>query len=453
MDELKKLLETYMDENLEQLILSSPRKGLEEKKIRIRPVLLKGQLRFQAEIFRGTQAFHENLAKEEAVARILCWMETSFCQLQLAAPEGAVNALVSKKGHMTVKEKRKASVSGKAPAGACETGACSVKKTNLEHNRKKAYLLEEGHPVPFLVDLGVMTPEGRVVHARYDKFRQINRFLEFIADVMPALPKDRELTLLDFGCGKSYLTFAMYYYLRERCGLDVRIIGLDLKKDVIRRCAELARRYGYDKLTFLEGDIAGYEGCSQVDMVVTLHACDTATDYALYKAVKWDARVILSVPCCQHELNGQIQNETLAPVLKYGLLKERMAALLTDGLRAELLEQQGYDTQILEFIDMEHTPKNILIRAVKRPEGAKGGKGSKGSSESVGNGKGAGVPGDYEGYERCAEALHADLTLARLLAAGSAVTPAEARQRRREEKAGKEAAGKAFTGQKGGESR
>ncbi len=443
MDELKKLLETYMDENLEQLILSSPRKGLEEKKVRIRPVLLKGQLKFQAEIFRGTQAFHENLGKEEAITRILGWMENTFCQLQLTAPEGAVNALVSKKGHMTVKEKRKASVSGKAQAGACETGACSVKKTNLEHNRKKAYLLEEGRPVPFLVDLGVMTPEGRVVHARYDKFRQINRFLEFIEDIIPALPKDRELTLLDFGCGKSYLTFAMYYYLRERCGLDVRIIGLDLKKDVIRRCGELARRYGYDKLTFLEGDIAGYEGCSQVDMVVTLHACDTATDYALYKAVKWNARVILSVPCCQHELNGQIQNETLAPVLKYGLLKERMAALLTDGLRAELLEQQGYDTQILEFIDMEHTPKNILIRAVKRPEREKKG---------VGNAENRKSAEKVEGYERCARALHADLTLARLLAAGEFATPAETRRRRREEKAGNEAAEKEFTGEKGGES-
>ena len=443
MDELKKLLETYMDENLEQLILSGPRKGLEEKKVRIRPVLLKGQLKFQAEIFRGTQAFHENLGKEEAIARILGWMENTFCQLQLTAPEGAVNVLVSKKGHMTVKEKRKASVSGKAQAGACETGACSVKKTNLEHNRKKAYLLEEGRPVPFLVDLGVMTPEGRVVHARYDKFRQINRFLEFIEDIIPALPKDRELTILDFGCGKSYLTFAMYYYLRERCGLDVRIIGLDLKKDVIRRCGELARRYGYDKLTFLEGDIAGYEGCSQVDVVVTLHACDTATDYALYKAVKWNARVILSVPCCQHELNGQLRNETLAPVLKYGLLKERIAALLTDGLRAELLEQQGYDTQILEFIDMEHTPKNILIRAVKRPEREKKGAGSAENRKSAER---------AEGYERCARALHADLTLARLLAAGEFATPAETRRRRREEKAGKEAAEKEFTGEKGGES-
>ena len=260
-----------------------------------------------------------------------------------------------------------------------------------------------------------MTAEGRVVRARYDKFRQINRFLEFIEDILPALPRDRELTILDFGCGKSYLTFAIYYYLKERRGLDVRIIGLDLKKDVIRKCSELSRKYGYEKLTFLQGDIAGYEGCSQVDMVVTLHACDTATDYALYKAVKWNAKVILSVPCCQHELNGQIENETLAPVLGYGLLKERFAALMTDGLRARLLEGQGYDTQILEFIDMEHTPKNILIRAVKRP----------GTEEAEEEKRRQCM----EEYERCASAIHADLTLARLLSAEA--SPAEAYRRRK----------------------
>lgn len=407
MEELKKLLEKYMNENLEQLILSSPRKGIEEKKIRIRPVLLKSQLKFQAEIFRGAQAFHENLSKEDAVMQVLGWMEGTFCQLQLTGMDGFVNVLVSKKGRMTVKEKRKPE-GGKSDG--CSTASCGVKKPVLEHNRKKTYLLEEGKPVPFLVDLGVMTEEGRIVHARYDKFRQINRFLEFIEDIIPALPKDRELTILDFGCGKSYLTFAVYYYLRECRKLDVRIIGLDLKKDVIRKCSELAQKYGYEKLTFLEGDIAGYEGCSSVDMVVTLHACDTATDYALYKAVKWGAQVILSVPCCQHELNAQIQNEVLEPVLRYGLLKERIAALVTDGLRAELLERQGYDTQILEFIDMEHTPKNILIRAVKR-----GNRKERKQADTA--------------YERCAEALHADLTLERLLDSGT--SPAESYRRRR----------------------
>ena len=275
-----------------------------------------------------------------------------------------------------------------------------------------AKMLQRHHTLTnFLVDLGVMTPEGKIVHARYDKFRQINRFLEFVEDILPALPKDRELTILDFGCGKSYLTFAIYYYLRECQGLDVRIIGLDLKEDVIRKCSDLSSKYGYDKLTFLQGDIAGYEGCTQVDMVVTLHACDTATDYALYKAVKWGASVILSVPCCQHELNKQIENETLAPVLKYGLLKERMSALITDGLRAGLLEQQGYNTQILEFIDMEHTPKNILIRAVKRKNGKK----AEAASAAA--------------FENCTEALHADLTLEKLLSAGT--SPAESYRSRR----------------------
>lgn len=210
-----------------------------------------------------------------------------------------------------------------------------------------------------------MTKEGKIVHSRYDKFRQINRFLEFIEDILPQLDKSSKQTIIDFGCGKSYLTFAMYYYLKVLKGYDIRIIGLDLKEDVIEHCQELADGYGYTELQFLTGDIASYSGVDKVDMVVTLHACDTATDYALYKAVKWGAAVILSVPCCQHEANGQIQNSEIADILKYGILKERMAALITDGIRANLLEQCGYKTQILEFIDMEHTPKNLLIRAVK----------------------------------------------------------------------------------------
>lgn len=407
MEELKSLLEKYLNENLELITLSAPRKGRDELKVRIRPMLLRGELKFQFETFRGPKAFHENLPPAEAVDRIAELMTDVFCQLQLQAAAGQVTALVSKKGKITVREKR--GTTGKAAPEVLQDAG--VKRTALAHNKKKRYLLEEGRPVPFLVDLGVMTSEGKIVHARYDKFRQINRFLEFVEDILPALPKDRELTILDFGCGKSYLTFAIYYYLRECQGLDVRIIGLDLKEDVIRKCSDLSRKYGYDKLTFLQGDIAGYEGCSRVDMVVTLHACDTATDYALYKAVRWGASVILSVPCCQHELNKQIENETLAPVLKYGLLKERMSALITDGLRAGLLEQQGYNTQILEFIDMEHTPKNILIRAVKRKNGKK----AEAASAAA--------------FENCTEALHADLTLEKLLNAGT--SPAESYRSRR----------------------
>ena len=250
-------------------------------------------------------------------------------------------------------------------SGKDRTEPQSEKTHILTHNRVKQYILKENIPVPFLIDLGVMNKEGRIITQKYDKFRQINRFLEFIQDILPKLDQKKEVTILDFGCGKSYLTFAMYYYLRELKGYDVNIIGLDLKTDVIQKCNHLAEKYGYEKLHFYQGDIADYEGVSAVDMVVTLHACDTATDYALAKAVEWGAKVILSVPCCQHEVNRQIRNETLEPVLKYGILKERMSALFTDGIRANLLESMGYETQILEFIDMEHTPKNLLIRAVK----------------------------------------------------------------------------------------
>lgn len=231
-----------------------------------------------------------------------------------------------------------------------------------EHNKEKKYILPEGMPIPPLVDLGVMTAEGRIVKAKYDKYRQINRFLEIIDD---SIKNEAKLKIIDFGCGKSYLTFILYYYLVEIKNMECDIIGLDLKDDVIDTCNQIAEKYGYQKhLRFIKGDISAFHSLENPDMILTLHACDTATDYALEKAVRWGAKVILSVPCCQHELNKQIKNDLLEPVLHYGLIKERMAALYTDALRAELLEHQGYRTQILEFIDMEHTPKNILLRAV-----------------------------------------------------------------------------------------
>ena len=340
--------------------VSGKRHGDQADKVKIRPILLKGSLYFQTAVSDGKKEFHRNYEKEELLDQLSSWLLQDYKQIQLDAADRTVHALVSKKGKATIKVRR----------------VQQVRTPNIqEHNRKKKYILDEGIPVPFLADLGVMTKEGKVVHARYDKFRQINRFLEFIEDVLPELDRGRELTLIDFGCGKSYLTFAMYYYLRELRGADVRIIGLDLKEDVIAHCSALAEKYGYEKLTFQMGDIASYDGVNQVDMVVTLHACDTATDYALKKAVEWGAKVILSVPCCQHELNGQIHSELMDPVLKYGLIKERIAALLTDAFRADLLQEQGYQVQVMEFIDMEHTPKNILIRAVKKGTGKGTGEG------------------------------------------------------------------------------
>ena len=344
--------------SLQRILISGSRSEEGITRVRIRPVQLRGELYFQCQETKGTKEYHRNLKKDDLIAQVIGWMEKDFRQLQLESVNGMGTVLVSKKGRMTVKWKNRMSGKGQT-------------LESLSHNRKKKYILEEGRPVPFLCDLGVMTQEGKVVHAKYDKFRQINRFLEFIEDILPQLPRERQLTILDFGCGKSYLTFAMYYYFRELRKIPVRIIGLDLKEDVIEKCNVLARKYGYESLKFSQGDIASFTGETKVDMVVTLHACDTATDYALAKAVEWDAKVILSVPCCQHELNRQIACRTMGPVMDYGILKERMAALLTDGLRAKLLENAGYETQILEFIDMEHTPKNLLIRAVRR-SGASG---------------------------------------------------------------------------------
>lgn len=359
-------IKDFLDEQLGQIILSNSRRKEEVSKVRVRPLLLQEKLVFQVEEFRGKQAFHQNLMKDEAYEYLQNAMSDTFRQMELASAKGSAQILVSKNGKMTVKVKKNRPVKGQAKIQA--------PSTLLDHNRKKKYVLEEGKPIPFLQDLGVMTADGRIVHSRYDKFRQINRFLEFVQDILPKLPKGREINIIDFGCGKSYLTFAMYYYLKELNGFDIRVIGLDLKQDVIDHCNQLARKYGFEKLAFYHGDIASYDGVDQVDMVVTLHACDTATDYALAKAVRWNASVILSVPCCQHELNRQMKNDMLEPVLQYGLLKERMAALYTDGIRAEILENHGYRTQILEFIDMEHTPKNVLIRAVKEGKGKKNGK-------------------------------------------------------------------------------
>lgn len=357
MSDLQSLFTDCLNETLIRVILSNPSSKDGVIKICARPMLKNKSLLFQIEEYTKTQVFHKNLTAGDAGSYLTGKLSSdtssqtaSFKNALVETQSFTANVLVSKKGTITIKKKM--NTSAKQP------------KIFLSHNRKKKYILEEGIPVPFLIDLGVMTQNGNIVNAHYDKFRQINRFLEYIEDILPSLPTGRELRILDFGCGKSYLTFAIYYYLKVLKGYPVRITGLDLKEDVIRHCNELAVKYGYDKLEFLCGDIAYYDGCSQVDMVVTLHACDTATDYALAKAVGWGAKVILSVPCCQHELNKQMKNDLLSPVLHYGILKERMAALMTDGLRAQILEANGYRTQILEFIDMAHTPKNLLIRAV-----------------------------------------------------------------------------------------
>jgi SAM-dependent methyltransferase len=357
-----RIFDKALNIDLLQSIISNSADKDRITKVKIRPVVIKKELLYQASEYIGQQIFHCNYRKEELIAKLPDWFDGVFHQAEIATRKGNATVLISKKGKVTVIDKL-AKASNPDPFS---DGVSSPEERELLHNKKKKYILTEGEPLPFLIDLGVMTGDGTIVKSKSDKFRQINRFLEYIEDVLPFLNQEKELTILDFGCGKSYLTFAMYYYLKLLKGYRINVIGLDLKTEVIRKCNELSKKYGYDKLNFMEGDIATYQGSSEIDMVVTLHACDTATDYALYKAVNWGAQVILSVPCCQHELNRQLQNDILKPVLKYGIVKERLSALITDALRAELLEAQGYKVQLLEFIDMEHTPKNILIRAVKR---------------------------------------------------------------------------------------
>ena len=354
MEKVRQLLEKNLNENTLRAVVSNRRSKKVSQKLVFRPFMEKNKLMFQREEYANNQVFHENMDKETVVEQICTFLEKDYKQLDLLCEQSSFSVLVSKKGKSTIKENK----------------SRIAKKIDLSHNRRKKYILDTDEVIPFLVDLGVQTKEGKIVDKKYKKYKQINRFLEFVKDVLPELPKDRPVKIIDFGCGKSYLTFAVYYYLHIMNGRDVEMIGLDLKKDVIAHCNRMAEKYEYMNLHFLEGNISTYDGADSADMVITLHACDVATDFALDKAVHWNAKVILSVPCCQHELNAQIGNDVLEPLLKYGILKERFAALLTDALRANLLEQHGYEVQILEFIDMEHTPKNLLIRAVKRGEKA-----------------------------------------------------------------------------------
>ena len=370
-------------------ILSSPRSpaGITQdnrrvERIRIHPVQLKNGASFQLEEFSGTQTFHRNVTKDELETLLGNWLHTDFSRAEFTGTDYRFQVLSNRHGEITVIRR--------PIANGPESTSGTKEKV---HNRTKNYILREGTPVPFLVDLGIMTPEGTVIRSMYDKFRQINRFLEFIADVVPELKKAAaehadEIRIVDFGCGKSYLTFAVYYFLSDILSLTVRITGLDLKETVIRHCNELAKKYEYDRLDFAVGNIADFSAIDSdgreipPDMVISLHACDTATDYALAQAIRWETRIIMAVPCCQHELNAQLAqnsgaNDTksdacgraiLSPVFRYGIIRERMAALFTDALRAELLEMSGYRVQVLEFVDMSHTPKNLLIRAVRGSE-------------------------------------------------------------------------------------
>ena len=344
---LTKLTEQLTDGSFIGGTISQPRMKSEElKRVRMKPVELRGELHIQFEYQFERVLNHENITLDELHGKLKELLE-QFRQVHAEFSAEKIHVQISKKYKVMWKAEQTE----------------SVKIVNLSHNRQKNYLLDENIPHPFLVRLGVQTPEGKVRSQHQDKFRQINRFVEFIDDSLDHLPKDRTIRILDFGSGKSYLTFALYHYLRIEKGLDIKVTGLDLKKEVIEECSVIAKDLCYDNLEFLVGDINDYNEETSVDMVVTLHACDIATDMALARAVRWGAKVILSVPCCQHELFQQIESPALNLMLQHGLIKERFSALATDSIRAELLSLVGYEAQLLEFIDMENTPKNVLIRA------------------------------------------------------------------------------------------
>lgn len=313
---------------------------------------------YQLTKYTETQAFHENLEKTALADMAGQYLGVDFFQMNAWSAQYEYQLMVSKKGKVSVIRKKTGAQSG-AP------------RIETAHNKQKKYLLPEGTVIPPLVDMGIFTKEGKIVRSMYDKFKQINRFLELVEDELRKQDV-KHLRIIDFGCGKSYLTFILYYYLTQVRGISVDMTGLDLKADVIAECEAAAVKYGYSQLHFELGDISGYQCSGPVDMVVTLHACDTATDYALYHAVCWNAKMIFSVPCCQHELNGQIRTERLQLLTRYGIVKERFSALATDAVRANMLEYAGYKVQLLEFVDLSHTPKNLLIRAVRRPVMPKG---------------------------------------------------------------------------------
>jgi len=349
-----------VEEALRKIAKLSPVKivlsNVADKEQRIQKVQIeKKEKHFQIAEYSDKQVFHKNVDEEELIYFCIEEFGVNFLQLNAWMLGGEASLKLTKKRKLLFDIK-------KADNSAL---ADEVR----DNNRKKNYILEEGRVIEPLIDMGIFTKEGKIVSSMYDKFKQINRFIEIIDD---ELKKKiiTHLNIIDFGCGKSYLTFIVYYYLTEIKKIKVNMIGLDLKEDVIRKCNKAAKKYGYENLSFELGDINGYSAPFKVDMVITLHACDMATDFALYNAVSWGAGYIFSVPCCQHELNAKIKSETFSLMTRYGIIKERFSALVTDAIRGNLLEYMGYNVNLLEFVDLSHTPKNILIRAVKNPNKA-----------------------------------------------------------------------------------
>ena len=349
MEELKRTLEEVFKSEIIKIVISNKVKKDEKyNKIAINLKENNKNKFYQIEKFTDKQVFHENIKINEISDKVSELIFGNYKQMTAWSNNEIFDLKISKKGKIFLGKKKND----------------NSKIVAKGHNKEKNYILKEGMIIEPLIDLGVFTKEGKVVNSKYDKYKQINRFIEIIDDEIKKNDY-KELTILDFGCGKSYLTFVLYYYFVKIKNINVKMIGLDLKEDVIKKSNDIAKRYNYENLHFELGDINGFKYNNKVDIVITLHACDTATDYALYNAIKWNSKMIFSVPCCQHEFNSQMKANELSILTKYGIVQERVAALMTDSVRANLLECVGYKTQLLEFIDIAHSPKNILIRASK----------------------------------------------------------------------------------------
>ena len=324
-------------------------------RVAVRPIEVRGGSMLQFTSQTATQEFHKNLSLDEAANELVRLATKDFKNSHFTTDSASFEARFSKKGKCFLSKKPIATTTLSFPL-------------EQPHNQLRNHLIPEGTPCPFLVETGIMSKTGIVLASHSRKFRQINRFLEFIHDIAESLPSDRTIRVIDFGCGKSYLTFATHYLLTTILKRDVEIIGLDRREDVVKTCSAIVERLGIQNLRFTVGDIAGYVSNANVDMVISLHACDTATDEAIAQAIRWQSKAILAVPCCQHELNSHLSASALAPVTSFGISKERFASLATDSMRVALLNAVGYQTQLLEFIETEHTPKNLLIRSVRNQE-------------------------------------------------------------------------------------
>jgi SAM-dependent methyltransferase len=335
-------------QELSKAVFSQPVDKLSDKKVTVRPVLLKGQTMYQVESFRDNKAFHQNMDREQLLS-FAKELEGRYRQVLIVTAQESTQYVLKQNGSYKK--------SGKAASLPRPGGVQS-------HNREKEYILSEGENIPALVDLGVFTKDLKIVRSKYDKYKQINRFIELVDQELKSY-EGQEISILDFGCGKSYLTFILYYYFAVKRGLKAKIIGYDLKADVVEHCNEIARSYGYEGLRFQVADVTKDKLADEhIDMVVTLHACDVATDFALDYAIRRQVKHIFSVPCCQHEINSSIKKGgELDLLMEHGVIKERMCALLTDSIRGAVLESKGYELDMIEFIDFDNSPKNLMIRA------------------------------------------------------------------------------------------